>query len=93
MSTPGTVRIAVRWSDIAAMPPGRRRDQLAYSWRRRARAEHVAAVQDAETADTIRAQAEHERQLAVLMHPDPDDTLRERRTVLALAGHRTGRAA
>lgn len=88
--TAGTVRVALRWSDIAAMPPGRRRDQLAYSWRRKAREQHLAAVFDAEAFDAIRTQAEHERRLAIATYRDPADLLRERRAVLALVTQ-TGR--
>jgi len=84
MTTQTTMRVALRWSDIQSMPPGRRRDQLAYSWRKKARDKHMAHVVDAETFDVLRVQAERERVLAVIQYGDTPEITRERRAILAL---------
>ena len=81
--------LAIRWSDIQAMPPSPRRKELEHRWRR-AVGRAGDSLLDAESeVEALHRGAEVERQIAVLLHDESEAV-----TAARLQVHRTdGRAA
>lgn len=81
--TAPVVYLPIRWSDIQAMPPSDRRDELAYSWRRKAQGYQARAQAEDDAQPVLRARAELTRAAAVLTFDDHPAVLAERRAILA----------
>lgn len=82
MRTP-TVHLAIRFSDLQAMRPSPRRDELLYAWQQRAQTQNRRNIAVMEAEPLFKARAEATRAAAVLTYDDPPAVLAERRAILA----------
>lgn len=70
------VLLPMSWADIQRLPPGPRRDQLAYAWRLRTQAARDRKAEAATEALLTAAEAQH---ILDQIRPDPEPMIAARR--------------